>query len=108
MVQLNVTGPFEVLARVPGWSISLVAARLDTSGGVTVWSRRVVTRVNLDDVRRRCPGVADGFKGGLPTDGFEAVEVGIVERFDGCVLDCPVHALGLTVGRGVIREGCLP
>jgi cyclohexyl-isocyanide hydratase len=29
MVQLDVTGPFEVLARVPGWSISLVAATLD-------------------------------------------------------------------------------
>jgi putative intracellular protease/amidase len=29
MVQLDVTGPFEVLARVPGWSISLVAATLE-------------------------------------------------------------------------------
>jgi cyclohexyl-isocyanide hydratase len=29
MVQLDVTGPFEVLARVPGWSVSLVAATLD-------------------------------------------------------------------------------
>jgi cyclohexyl-isocyanide hydratase len=29
MVQLDVTGPFEVLARVPGWSISLVAETLE-------------------------------------------------------------------------------
>ncbi len=29
MVQLDVTGPFEVLARVPGWSVALVAATLD-------------------------------------------------------------------------------
>ncbi|MFC3126102.1 DJ-1/PfpI family protein [Pseudoroseomonas globiformis] len=29
MVQLDMTGPFEVLARVPGWSVSLVAATLD-------------------------------------------------------------------------------
>jgi cyclohexyl-isocyanide hydratase len=29
MVQLDVTGPFEVLSRVPGWTISLVAATLD-------------------------------------------------------------------------------
>jgi len=30
MVQLDVTGPFEVLARVPGWSVSLVAATMET------------------------------------------------------------------------------
>jgi cyclohexyl-isocyanide hydratase len=29
MVQLDVTGPFEVLARVPGWNVSLVAATLE-------------------------------------------------------------------------------
>lgn len=29
MVQLDVTGPFEILARVPGWSVSLVAETLD-------------------------------------------------------------------------------
>lgn len=29
MVQLDVTGPLEVLARVPGWSVSLVAATLE-------------------------------------------------------------------------------
>jgi cyclohexyl-isocyanide hydratase len=29
MVQLDVTGPFEVLARVPGWSVSLVAATME-------------------------------------------------------------------------------
>ncbi|MXP65251.1 DJ-1/PfpI family protein [Roseomonas sp. M0104] len=29
MVQLDMTGPFEVLARVPGWSVSLVAATME-------------------------------------------------------------------------------
>ena len=29
MVQLDVTGPFEVMARVPGWTVSLVAASLE-------------------------------------------------------------------------------
>jgi len=29
MVQLDVTGPFEVLARVPGWSVSFVAATME-------------------------------------------------------------------------------
>ncbi|WP_198384249.1 DJ-1/PfpI family protein [Roseomonas sp. KE2513] len=29
MVQLDVTGPFEVLARVPGWNVSLVGATME-------------------------------------------------------------------------------
>ncbi|WP_207553748.1 DJ-1/PfpI family protein, partial [Teichococcus deserti] len=29
MVQLDMAGPFEVLARVPGWSVTLVAASLE-------------------------------------------------------------------------------
>ena len=29
MVQLDITGPFEVLARTPGWTVDLVAASLD-------------------------------------------------------------------------------
>ena len=29
MVQLDITGPFEVLARTPGWTVDLVAANMD-------------------------------------------------------------------------------
>ena len=29
MVQLDITGPFEVLARTPGWTVDLVAATMD-------------------------------------------------------------------------------
>src|SRR5476651_2310022 len=29
MVQLDITGPFEVLARTPGWTVDLVAATID-------------------------------------------------------------------------------
>ncbi|NWG23226.1 MAG: DJ-1/PfpI family protein [Pseudorhodoplanes sp.] len=39
MVQLDIAGPFEVLARVPGWRIDLVAATLDpvrTDRGLTI------------------------------------------------------------------------
>lgn len=39
MVQLDLTGPFEVLARVPGWTIELVGASLDpvrTDRGLTI------------------------------------------------------------------------
>jgi cyclohexyl-isocyanide hydratase len=39
MVQLDITGPFEVLARVPGWTIDLVAATLEpvrTDRGLTI------------------------------------------------------------------------
>lgn len=39
MVQLDLTGPFEVLARVPGWRVDLVAASREpvrTDGGLTI------------------------------------------------------------------------
>ncbi|MDT3686816.1 MAG: DJ-1/PfpI family protein [Pseudorhodoplanes sp.] len=39
MVQLDLTGPFEVLARVPGWTVELVGASLDpvrTDRGLTI------------------------------------------------------------------------
>jgi cyclohexyl-isocyanide hydratase len=29
MVQLDITGPFEVLSRTPGWTVDLVAATMD-------------------------------------------------------------------------------
>lgn len=39
MVQLDITGPYEVLARTPGWKVSLVAASMDpvrTDRGLTI------------------------------------------------------------------------
>lgn len=39
MVQLDITGPFEVLARTPGWNVDLVAASMDpvrTDRGLTI------------------------------------------------------------------------
>ena len=81
-----------------------------------------MTQADLEDVGCRCPGVADGFKWGLPADGFEvlgevvcrhesndvgfeAFEVGIVKRLDGRFLDRPVHAFGLAVGPWVVWLG---
>jgi cyclohexyl-isocyanide hydratase len=43
MVQLDATGPFEVMARVPGWTIDLVAASLEpvrTERGLTILPTR--------------------------------------------------------------------
>lgn len=39
MVQLDITGPYEVLSRVPGWTLDLVAASMDpvrTDRGLTI------------------------------------------------------------------------
>jgi cyclohexyl-isocyanide hydratase len=39
MVQLDITGPYEVLSRVPGWTLDLVAATMDpvrTDRGLTI------------------------------------------------------------------------
>ena len=66
--------------------------------------------------------MADGFERGLPPNSFEVpgevvcqneskdvgfkdFEVGIVERFDGCFLDGPVHAFGLTIDPRVVWLG---
>lgn len=38
----------------------------------------------------------------VPTQLFMIV---VVKAFDGCVLDCPVHALDLAVGPGMARFG---
>jgi cyclohexyl-isocyanide hydratase len=43
MVQLDATGPFEVMARVPGWNIDLVAASMEpvrTERGLTILPTR--------------------------------------------------------------------
>jgi cyclohexyl-isocyanide hydratase len=43
MVQLDATGPFEVMARVPGWTLDLVAASLEpvrTERGLTILPTR--------------------------------------------------------------------
>ena len=43
MVQLDATGPYEVLARTPGWTVDLVAASLDpvrTERGLTILPTR--------------------------------------------------------------------
>jgi cyclohexyl-isocyanide hydratase len=43
MVQLDITGPFEVLARTPGWDIDLVAASMEpvrTERGLTILPTR--------------------------------------------------------------------
>ena len=43
MVQLDATGPYEVLARIPGWSVDLVAASLEpvrTERGLTILPTR--------------------------------------------------------------------
>src|SRR3954447_22581704 len=65
-----------------------------------------------------CPGVLDGFEGCSPLQrlevlgevvggnegedvGLEALQVLVVERLHGGVLDGPVHALGLAISPGV-------
>jgi cyclohexyl-isocyanide hydratase len=53
MVQLDATGPFEVMARVPGWNIDLVAATLDpvrTERGLTILPTRMRETASPSDL----------------------------------------------------------
>ena len=72
--------------------------------GLDVWSRDEVTRVEFEDFWCCRPGVADGFERGLPPErlemlgkvigrhegedvGFEAFQIGIMERLNGRLFD---------------------
>ena len=53
MVQLDLTGPFEVLARVPGWHVELVAASLDpvrTDRGLTILPTLMRENARMPDI----------------------------------------------------------
>jgi len=53
MVQLDLTGPFEVLARVPGWRVELVAASLDpvrTDRGLTILPTLTRENARMPDI----------------------------------------------------------
>jgi cyclohexyl-isocyanide hydratase len=53
MVQLDITGPFEVLARTPGWSIDLVAATMDpvqTDRGLTILPTKTRNSADPSDI----------------------------------------------------------
>jgi cyclohexyl-isocyanide hydratase len=104
MVQLDVTGPFEVLARVPGWSVSLVAATMDpvrTDRGLRI----------MPDVTRECAAPADLLvvPGGTGVD-FAMLDptwIGFVQRqaasaahvFGICTGSLLLGAAGLLQGR---------
>jgi cyclohexyl-isocyanide hydratase len=53
MVQLDATGPFEVMARTPGWNIDLVAASLEpvrTERGLTIVPSRTRETASPSDL----------------------------------------------------------
>jgi cyclohexyl-isocyanide hydratase len=53
MVQLDLTGPFEVLSRVPGWNVELVAASLEpvrTDRGLTILPTVTRSAAKLPDL----------------------------------------------------------
>lgn len=53
MVQLDLTGPFEVLARVPGWRVELIAASLDpvrTDRGLTIMPTATRENAPMPDI----------------------------------------------------------
>jgi hypothetical protein len=84
-----------------------------------VWSRDEVTGVSLKYNRRFLPSVNDGLVGRFPSQALQmlgkveganesehmrsqAFQVWVVKRFDGSVLDGPVHPFGLSVCPRVI------
>jgi cyclohexyl-isocyanide hydratase len=53
MVQLDIAGPFEVLARVPGWTVDLVAASTEpvrTDRGLTIVPTRIRDNAPASDI----------------------------------------------------------
>jgi cyclohexyl-isocyanide hydratase len=53
MVQLDISGPYEVLARTPGWSIDLVAATMDpvqTDRGLTILPTKTRDSADPSDI----------------------------------------------------------
>ncbi len=53
MVQLDITGPFEVLARVPGWSVDLVAVSMEpvrTDRGLTILPTQTRASARASDI----------------------------------------------------------
>ena len=104
MVQLDITGPFEVLSRTPGWTVDLVAATMDSVR--TDRGLRLVPNVTRETAKKSDIIVIPGGTG-IDTAMLDPAWVAFVKReaahsqyiFGVCTGSLLLGAAGLLVGR---------